>query len=222
MSRRCSNRRSPGTAVRLTPYWSANARSDGRRSPGGRSRSAIDRWIRPATCSLSRPPRSVSPTAVVASSPISPVLALRVAIAAPSPSRRRPRWATSGHPGSRLDLPAGSDYTGHTSHTNTIPGARRRQWGPAAGVGVIEGLRRPDAPPSRGGLALALPRIGFIGCGPFSTGALYPPLQHLAHGLIPDPSLERAVRGDRPARRRSPPSRPARRAGWPSWSPAAT
>lgn len=45
---------------------------------------------------------------------------------------------------------------------------------------------------------MRVPRIGFIGCGPFSTGALYPCLQMLAHGLIPDPSIERAVRGERP------------------------
>ena len=42
------------------------------------------------------------------------------------------------------------------------------------------------------------PRIGFIGCGPFSTSALYPCLQLFGHGLLHDPGLERAVRGDRP------------------------
>jgi predicted dehydrogenase len=44
---------------------------------------------------------------------------------------------------------------------------------------------------------MALPRIGFIGCGPFSTGSIYPCLQALAFGLAPDAGLELAVRGDR-------------------------
>jgi len=69
---------------------------------------------------------------------------------------------------------------------------------------------------------MALPRIGFIGCGPFSTGSIYPRLQALAFGLAPDAVLQLAVRGDRAhARPRRRPGASAL-AGAPSWSPAAT
>lgn len=60
---------------------------------------------------------------------------------------------------------------------------------------------------------MRLPRIGFIGCGPFSTASIYPPLQHLAHGLLPDPALERAVRGQRPEMPGAPPVGVAEAAG---------
>ena len=43
---------------------------------------------------------------------------------------------------------------------------------------------------------MRLPRIGFIGCGPFSTGSIYPCLQAFAYGLVGDTAIERVVRGD--------------------------
>lgn len=42
-----------------------------------------------------------------------------------------------------------------------------------------------------------LPRIGFIGCGPFSSSSIYPALHVYGHGLQPDTQMELAVRGDR-------------------------
>jgi hypothetical protein len=40
------------------------------------------------------------------------------------------------------------------------------------------------------------PRIGFIGCGPFSTGSPYPCLQAFGYALVGDTAIERVVRGD--------------------------
>jgi predicted dehydrogenase len=42
---------------------------------------------------------------------------------------------------------------------------------------------------------MPLPRIGFIGCGPFSTGSIYPCLQAFAYGLAGDAAIERVARG---------------------------